>query len=75
MTVPGTGTPRSASYPPGMSAPADVDPDRPQGHPGLGSAEGWQGRFLGWLHRRKRLSVLAPVVVVVLGTPHACPFC
>ncbi len=51
--------------------------DRPPGRggPDLGSAEGWQGRFLGWLHRRKRLSVLAPVVVVVLGTPHACPFC
>jgi hypothetical protein len=39
------------------------------------SADGWQGRFLGWLNRRKRLSVLVPVFVLVLGTPHSCPFC
>ncbi len=43
--------------------------------PDLGPAEGWQGRFLGWLNRRRRLSVLVPVVVVVLGAPHSCPFC
>jgi|GEM_PF-4335727 len=58
-----------------MSSPVDVD--RPQVNQGadLGSARGWQGRFLGWLNRRKRLSVLAPVALVVLGTPHSCPFC
>ncbi len=65
------------AYPPFMSAPAKAGPDRPQvlRGPDLGSADGWQGRFLGWLNRRKRLSVLAPVAVVVLGTPHSCPFC
>lgn len=41
----------------------------------LGPAAGWQDRFLVWLNRRKRLSALVPVVVLVLGTPHACPFC
>ena len=35
----------------------------------------WQRRVVGWLNRRKRLSALVPVVALVLGTPHSCPFC
>lgn len=42
--------------------------------PATGSAP-WQARVVGWLNRRKRLSALVPVFVLVLGTPHACPFC
>ena len=60
-----------------MSSPAPTfgpTTTAPRG-PDLGPAHGWQGRFLGWLNRRRRLSVLVPVVVVVLGTPHSCPFC
>ena len=67
------------SAPPTAAAAART-PATAQGEPcrdgaDLGPAEGWQGRFLGWLNRRKRLSVLVPVVVLVLGTPHSCPFC
>lgn len=41
-----------------------------------GSAtEGWQAQFLGRLARRKRLSVLVPVLGVVMTTPHSWPFC
>jgi hypothetical protein len=43
--------------------------------PPYGPDRPWQSRFLGWVERRKRLSVLVPVLVVVLGTPHSCPFC
>ncbi|WP_336923760.1 hypothetical protein [Aquipuribacter sp. SD81] len=32
-------------------------------------------RIVGWLQRRRRLSALVPVALVVLGTPHSCPFC
>jgi uncharacterized protein involved in exopolysaccharide biosynthesis len=32
-------------------------------------------RLVGFLQRRRRLSALVPVVVVVLGAPHSCPFC
>ncbi|MFC3690290.1 hypothetical protein [Aquipuribacter hungaricus] len=42
--------------------------------PAPGSAP-WQLRAVGWLNRRRRLSVVVPVVVLVLGTPHSCPFC
>lgn len=65
MTAPAPEVTCSTSQPHAQRAPAG----------GPGSAEGWQGRFLGWLNRRKRLSVLVPVFVLVLGTPHSCPFC
>jgi hypothetical protein len=65
VTAPAPEVTCSTSQSPARRAPAA----------GSGSAEGWQGRFLGWLNRRKRLSVLVPVVVLVLGTPHSCPFC
>ena len=35
----------------------------------------WQARAVRWLGRRRRLSVVVPVVALVLGTPHSCPFC
>ncbi|WP_380168521.1 hypothetical protein [Jannaschia sp. R86511] len=60
---------------PAPTCPPGTDVRARRGGPDLGPADGWQARFLGWLNRRRRLSVLVPVVVVVLGAPHSCPFC
>ncbi|MGJ7441328.1 hypothetical protein [Aquipuribacter sp. MA13-6] len=68
-------SPAATASPTGGPAPTCGTTSPPRGGPDLGPAEGWQGRFLGWLNRRRRLSVLVPVVVVVLGAPHSCPFC
>lgn len=54
---------------PGPATASTCDAPAPAG------SQPWQHRLVGWMNRRKRLSVLVPVFVLVLGTPHSCPFC
>lgn len=61
-------TPAAVSYGGAVDVPLLTDRPAPRSAP-------WQTRVVGWLDRRRRLSALVPVLVVLLGTPHACPFC